>query len=132
MFAFASNLEQGMCVSIDGFPFVVVSATPVKYGKGALFIQADLRDVASGTVRRIELNPTQRLLKANLNIKQMRYTRTVGDAHIFRDVASGEKVAIPENLLHDDMRLLEAGSIWRFVYLDGNLCTVLSPIEQFG
>ena len=131
MYVYALDLEQGMCVRINGFPYVVVSATRVKYGKAALFIQADLRDVASGAVRRVQLNLAERLVKANLNIKRMSYIRSEGDCRIFRNAATDEEVAIPGDLLHGNAQPLEANGTWRFVYLDDNLYAALPPIEQF-
>lgn len=43
MMVLATQLERGMCVIVDGMPYVVEYVQHVKYGKGAAFVRAVLR-----------------------------------------------------------------------------------------
>ena len=61
MMVSASELERGMCVNIDGMPFVVERAQRVKYGKGAAFVRAELRNALYGGMCEREFNITDRL-----------------------------------------------------------------------
>ena len=70
MFVFATALEKGMHVCIEGSPFVIVDFWRVKPGKGASFIQVELRNVLSDTPRRIRLHPFERLEMIDPNSNQ--------------------------------------------------------------
>ena len=54
--------------------------------------------MASVSIRQAQLNLAQRLVRADLSIKQMRHTRAACDTHFFRDTTD-EEVAIPGDLL---------------------------------
>ena len=70
MFVFATDLEKGMHVCIEGCPYVVVDFRCVKPGKGASFIQVDLRSALSDTPHQIRLHPFERLERIDASSNQ--------------------------------------------------------------
>ena len=61
MMVLAAKLERGMCVNIDGMPFVVERAQHMKYGKGAAFVRVGLRNAQFGGMCERDFNLTDRL-----------------------------------------------------------------------
>ena len=129
MLVFAQELEKGMSIRIDGCPFVVADFRLIKYGKGASFIQAELRSALSGALRQLKLRPMERLERIDLDIKQMRYLRDDGDNRIFSDVMSYEEVAIPNDFLFENAQLHEEDEVWRVLYIDGELYAVTPSVS---
>lgn len=118
-----------MCVRVEGFPYVVVNSERIKYGKGAAFIQIELRDALSDTTRQLQLHPVARLEKIELTIKRMRYLRNDGERSIFSDVESQEETAISNDYLGEDAQKLNEGDVRRVIYVGGKLFAVVPPNE---
>ena len=117
----AAGLKRGMCVIVDGYPYVVVDSSRVKYGKGPVFVHAELSDVLSNTKRKVRLHPTERFERRGLVTKWVRYLQSNDGTCVFSDSAAGERVAVPNDFIGSDAQRLEEGSLWKLVYLDGEL-----------
>ena len=121
MITFAARLKRGMCVLVEGFPYVVIYSGHVKYGKGPAFVRVEARDVSSGVMRKFQFNPLERLEVKELLIRWARYLHGNDGDRVFSDLETGEQVAVPDCFFGGDERRLEEGGSWRLVYLDGEL-----------
>ena len=130
MVAYATNLKQGTCIRVDGEPFVVVDSRVVKYGKGAAFVQVELRSALSGTPRQMQLHPAERLCEIELVMRRMCYRRSDGERHVFSDTETCEEATVPNDLVAADAEYLKEGALWDFFYLEGELFTAL-PSNRF-
>ena len=121
MHTYAARLTRGMCVTIEGWPYVVVYSECVKYGKGPVFVHVELRDAVSDITRKIRLHPMKRLEGRKLVTKWMHYLQSNDDNHVFSDRTTGDQADVPGDLLGGDAQWLEKDAPWKLVYLDGEL-----------
>jgi len=131
MLTFAANLKPGMCVCIEGWPYIVVDSQRVKYGKAASFIQVRLRDTLSSLTRIIPLHPEKRVETADLQTRHMQFLHADGDRFVFADATSNEPVAVSGDLIGKNALRLEEGDAWTFVYLNGELFAA-QPLDECG
>ena len=92
--ASTADFRNGMCLDIDGTPFVIVEFLHVKPGKGPAFVRTKLRNIATGRILdktwssgvkvdeiRIERRPYQYLYKDDMGLIFM-HPETFDQIHI--------------------------------------------------
>jgi len=121
----AAELKRGMCVIVEGFPCVVVDSSRVKYGKGPVFVHAELRDVLSDVPRKAAFHLMKRLEQRELVVRWMRYHQSIDGSHVFSDSGTGEQVTVPNEFIGNDAQWLKEDHLWKLVYLDGELFAAL-------
>ena len=72
----------------------------------------------------------ERIEKRELATKWMRYQQGSGDDCVFLDSETGERVAVPGDLIGDEVQGLKEGDLWKFVYLDGELFTLIALVRE--
>ena len=126
----ANNLKSGMCVIVGELPYVVTDSKRVKYGKAALFIRVELRDVLSGVNRRIDLNLASHVETNELITRSTQFLRSDADGFVFLDASTGEEITVPSEKIDDNAEGLQADATWRLIYLDGRLFAAMSANQN--
>jgi len=102
------NLRKGMGVAYEGENWVVWSVDHVQKGKGASFMQIELRSVASGRIVKNRFRPDEQLDEVFFERKKMEYLYRSGDQLVLMDPESYDQVEISVDLVGDrDVFLIE-------------------------
>ena len=102
------NLRKGMGVSYEGENWLVWSVDHVQKGKGASFMQIELRAVGSGRIVKNRFRPDEQLDEIFFNRKKMEYLYRAGDNLVLMDPESFDQVEISVELVGDrDVFLIE-------------------------
>ena len=116
--ASTADFRNGMCLDIDGTPFVIVEFLHVKPGKGPAFVRTKLRNIATGRILdktwssgvkvdeiRIERRPYQYLYKDDMGL-------------IFMHPETFDQIHIPEERIEGVQFLKEGDMVEAMVHAD--------------
>lgn len=116
--ASTADFRNGMCLDINGTPFVIVEFLHVKPGKGPAFVRTKLRNIATGRILdktwssgvkvdeiRIERRPYQYLYKDDMGL-------------IFMHPETFDQIHIPEERIEGVQFLKEGDMVEAMVHAD--------------
>lgn len=105
----------------------VVSTEHVKPGKGGAFIQAELKDIKSGTKLNERFRSDQTLDKVMFESKPAQFLYKNGQDLEFMDLESYEQLALSDKLLSGPVEFLEENMELMLDYADGEVVAANLP-----
>jgi elongation factor P len=105
----ASALRGGNVIDHSSRLWVVTKAQNVSPGKGGTFMQAELRDIRSGTKLQERFRSTEQVERVSLDDSEYQYLYKEGDSYTFMDIASYEQIEVPGDVVGDQAVFLQEG-----------------------
>jgi elongation factor P len=102
-------LQAGMTVSIGSKLYKVESCVKVTVPKGAPFLKAKLKDIATGEVVEKNFKPDQTLRDVSLQDRKLEYLYMEGKDFLFIDVGTLDQVLVPASVIGDRTHYLKEG-----------------------
>ena len=81
----AGDVRNGTTFELEGNVFKVVEFQHVKPGKGAAFVRTKLKNVITGATLERTFNPSEKLIGAEIEKRDMQYLYADGDLYYFMD-----------------------------------------------
>ena len=122
-----NDIENGSILNIDGRLWKVVKFQHVKPGKGPAFVRTTIKDVLSGKQVERTFNAGVKMDFATLDNRNLQYSYKDGSNLMFMDTSSYDQVAIPEDLLGEQMKYLVEGTDCMVSFFEGNPISVQLP-----
>ncbi|MBQ1299392.1 MAG: elongation factor P [Aeriscardovia sp.] len=122
-----NDIENGSILNIDGRLWRVVKFQHVKPGKGPAFVRTTIKDVLSGKQVERTFNAGVKMDFATLDNRNLQYSYKDGSNLMFMDTSSYDQVAIPEELLGDQIKYLVEGTDCMVSFFEGNPISVQLP-----
>ncbi|MBR4399468.1 MAG: elongation factor P [Aeriscardovia sp.] len=122
-----NDIENGSILNIDGRLWRVVKFQHVKPGKGPAFVRTTIKDVVSGKQVERTFNAGVKVDFATLDNRNLQYSYKDGSNLMFMDTSSYDQVAIPEELLGDQIKYLVEGTDCMVSFFEGNPISVQLP-----
>ncbi len=102
----AIEIKRGQALMYDGQLHVVLGTEHVKPGKGPAYVQAKMRNIATGTIKTNLLNSSDRLEDVSIDRRSMQYLYDQsGQGHgpfIFMDTQTYDQIEISADILPRD------------------------------
>ena len=102
----ATEIKRGQALMYDGQLHVVLGTEHVKPGKGPAYVQAKLKNIATGTIKTNRLNSSDRLEDVSIDRRSMQYLYDQsGQGHgpfIFMDTQTYDQIEISADVLPRD------------------------------
>ncbi len=102
----AIELKRGQALMYDGQLHVVLGTEHVKPGKGPAYVQAKMKNIATGTIKTNRLNSSDRLEDVSIDRRSMQYLYDQsGQGHgpfIFMDTQTYDQLEISADVLPRD------------------------------
>ena len=102
-----NEFKTGLTVTIDNDPWQVVEFQHVKPGKGAAFVRAKMRNLATGAVVERTFNAGERLPNANIDRRAMQYLYQEGEMYVFMDNETYEQLELTKEQLGNGINFLK-------------------------
>ena len=96
-----SDIRKNLKVLLDGQPCVCVDFQFVKPGKGQAFTRTKFRNMITGNIIERTFKTGEKLDKADLEVRQMKYLYPEGDRYIFMDEESYDQIPLTGEQLGD-------------------------------
>jgi len=102
-----NEFKTGLTVTIDNDPWQVVEFQHVKPGKGAAFVRAKMRNLATGAVVERTFNAGERLPKANIDRRIMQYLYEGDGNYVFMDNDTYEQTELTKEQIGNGINFLK-------------------------
>lgn len=116
--ATTADFRNGMCLDIDGTPFVIVEFLHVKPGKGPAFVRTKLRNVATGRVLDKTWNSGVKVDEIRIERRPYQYLYKDEMGLIFMHPETFEQIHIPEDCIEGVQFLKEGDMVEAMVQAD--------------
>ena len=123
----AIEIKVGNLIRYKNSMYRVVSTEHVKPGKGGAFIQAELKDIKSGTKLNERFRSDQTLDKVMFESKPAQFLYKNGQDLEFMDLESYEQLALSDKLLSGPVEFLEENMELMLDYADGEVVAANLP-----
>jgi elongation factor P len=123
----ASDFKKGVTIEIDGNVFVIVDFQHVKPGKGAAFVRTKIKNVITGSVLERTFNPTDKMLKALIETKDMQFLYVDGDFYNFMDNENYEQTALTREQVEEALPYLKDNMNVQIRFFKGKPFSVQPP-----
>lgn len=87
-----TDFRRGLKIEMDGVPYEIVEFLHVKPGKGGAFIRTKLKNMINGRVVENTFRSGEKMVKPDLESKEMQYLYREGEEFVFMDMESYEQM----------------------------------------
>ena len=122
-----NEFKTGLTVTIDNDPWQVVEFQHVKPGKGAAFVRAKMRNLATGAVVERTFNAGERLPNATIDRRDMQYLYQEGDNYVFMDNETYEQLELNKEQLGNGINFLKENMDVKVTSFEGRILGVELP-----
>lgn len=103
----STDFRTGLTIEIDGGVWQIVDFQHVKPGKGAAFVRAKMRNLATGAVVERTFNAGERLPKANIDRRIMQYLYEGDGNYVFMDNDTYEQTELTKEQIGNGINFLK-------------------------
>lgn len=104
-----TDFRRGLKIEMDGVPYEIVDFLHVKPGKGGAFIRTKLKNMINGRVVENTFRSGEKMVKPDLESKEMQYLYREGDEFVFMDMESYEQLHVGSAQLGEKSGYLKDG-----------------------
>ena len=87
-----TDFRRGLKIEMDGVPYEIVDFLHVKPGKGGAFIRTKLKNMINGRVVENTFRSGEKMVKPDLESKDMQYLYRESEDFVFMDMESYEQM----------------------------------------
>lgn len=124
----AGDVRNGTTFELDNSVYKVVEFQHVKPGKGAAFVRTKLKNVMTGSVLEKTFNPSEKLIGAEIEKREMQYLYNDGDLYYFMDNETYEQLPLNKEDLGDMLRFLKENMNVKILSFKGKVFAIEPPL----
>lgn len=122
-----SEIRKGLKIIVDSQPHVVTDFQFVKPGKGSAFTRVKLKNLITGAVQERTYREGEKLERADVEDRQLKYVYPDGPDYVFSDPNTGEQITVKGEKVGDSSRWLSDGMNVDVAFFDGQPISVDLP-----
>jgi len=104
-----TDFRRGLKIEMDGVPYEIVEFLHVKPGKGGAFIRTKLKNMINGRVVENTFRSGEKMVKPDLESKEMQYLYREGQGYVFMDMETYEQLHVENEHLGEKGGYLKDG-----------------------
>lgn len=104
-----NSLRPGMIIEHEGRLWMVVKTQHTQPGKGGAYMQAELKDIRSGSKKNERFRAAEDVERVRLEEKPYQFLYANGDAYTFMDQQSFEQVELSADFIGEQVDFLKDG-----------------------
>ena len=124
----AGDVRNGTTFELEGNVFKVVEFQHVKPGKGAAFVRTKLKNVITGATLERTFNPSEKLIGAEIEKREMQYLYADGDLYYFMDNETYEQMPLNKEQIGDALKYIKENMTVKILSFKGNVFAVEPPM----
>ena len=114
-----TDFRRGLRIEMDGVPYEIVDFLHVKPGKGGAFIRTKLKNMINGRVVENTFRSGEKMVKPDLESKEMQYLYREGEEYVFMDMESYEQLHVGAAALGEKGGYLKDGMELKMLLFKG-------------
>ncbi|NLN14965.1 MAG: elongation factor P [Tissierellia bacterium] len=123
----AGDIRKGITFVYEGDVYQVIDFQHVKPGKGAAFVRTKIKNVMTGTIKDVTLNPSEKFERANIETKEMQYLYNDGELYYFMDNETYEQLPLEREAVEDSIKFLKENDTATIRFYKGKPFEVMAP-----
>ena len=123
----AGDFKTGLTLIVDNDPWIVLDFQHVKPGKGAAFVRAKMRNLATGAVVERTFNAGERLPKANIDRRVMQYLYEGDGNYVFMDNDTYEQTELTKEQIGNGINFLKENMDVKVISFENRILGVELP-----
>lgn len=104
-----NDLRNGMTIEIDNNIFQILEFQHVKSARSAAFVRLKVKNLRTGTVNELTVNPNEKYNQAVIEKVSMQYLYNTGDTYVFMNNSTFEQLEIPASDLEHEKNFIREG-----------------------
>src|SRR5699024_6581222 len=112
---------------MDGEVYQVLEFQHVKTGRGGAFVRTRLKNVFTGVIRDVTLNPNEKVGRASIETKEMQYLYNDGELYHFMDLENYEQLPLSKEAIEEKTKYIKENDSVTLRFYKGNPFEVLPP-----
>lgn len=122
-----NELKVGMLIEHNGRLWTACKLQHVKPGKGGAFVQAELKDIRSGTKLNERFRSTESLERVSLTEDEYQLLFHEGDVYTFMNSSTFDQIQVNKDVIGDSARFLQDNMIVKITSHEGDIIGVVLP-----
>lgn len=123
-----TDFRNGLKISIEGKPYIVVKFAHTNPGKGSAFVKAKIKNLITGQVlERTFKSGVDTVDKPDMEEKDMEYTYSDIDGYNFMDMVTFESIHLLHDNVGDNKFYLQEGIVVAILYFNERPITIELP-----
>ena len=122
-----TDFRRGLKIEMDGVPYEIVDFLHVKPGKGGAFIRTKLKNMINGRVEENTFRSGEKMVKPDLESKEMQYLYREGEELVFMDMESYEQIPLEYEKVEDALKYLKENDMATIRFFKGEAFEVNAP-----
>lgn len=123
----ANDIRKGITFKMDGEVYQVLDFQHVKPGKGAAFVRTKIKNVMTGTIKEVTLNPNEKFPRVHIESKEMQYLYNDGKLYYFMDNETFEQLPLTEENVEDAIIYIKENDTAIVRFYEGNPFELIAP-----
>jgi len=123
----AGDFKKGITIEIDGNIFAIVDFQHVKPGKGSAFVRTKIKNIISGSVVERTFSPTDKMIRAHIETKEMQYLYNDGELYYFMDNETFEQLPLGKEKVEEALPFILENTDVQIKFYKGNAFNVIPP-----
>jgi elongation factor P len=123
----ASDMRNGMAVTLDGELYVCVQATHVTPGNLRAFVQAKLKRLSDGVIIEKRLRSTEDIEQAYLDRREMEYLYSDNTGHVLMDNKTYDQVTVSDDIIGQSIKFFRPNTPVTALLHEGNIVVLELP-----
>jgi elongation factor P len=125
-----TDLKMGTKITLDGDPYIVVSYSHSKMGRGGAVVKTKLKNLRSGSTIDKTFQGADRVDEANLSKKTAMYLYSDAENAYFMDNDNFDQFSIPVSKIGDQKQYLVENSNIDILYFGNEALNIELPIKM--
>lgn len=125
-----TDLKTGTKISLDNEPYVVLSYTQSKMGRGGSIVKVKIQNLKTGATQSKTYQGAEKIDSAELNKKSARFLYLDQDSAYFMDSANFEQFSIPLSQIGQQNNFLVEGTEIDILYYNNQPINIELPIKM--
>jgi elongation factor P len=123
-----SDFRRGAKILFDNQPYMVISFTHVKPGKGGAFVRTKMKNMITGLMHEETFRSGEKFPNPDLQYKDMQYLYEDNGLYNFMDQDTYDQVALNKNQLDEVLDYLKEQTVYTVLYFSEKPIAVTPPI----
>lgn len=125
-----NDVKRGVLITLEGEPYIVLSATHQHIGRGGANVQAKLKSLVTGKVADRSIKPTDNLEEAEINRTDADFIYARNGEFWFHESGKpAERFMIQEDVIGEQALFLKPKMTVRAIHFGGKIINVELPIK---
>ena len=124
----AGDFKNGVTIEYEGDIYVILEFQHVKPGKGAAFVRTKIKNLVTGAVVEKTFRPSEKMSRAHIDRKDMRYLYNDGELYHFMDNESYDQIAVNASEVGDTLKFVKENEIVKVLSYNGNVFGIEPPL----